>query len=83
MTPKIRKIYKQFVFYTIKLPLIYIAIPVGFVFEYLITFPYIVLCTLDSMSKTDSLSKTDSPSKKDSLAEKNYQPPPKPSKKKK
>jgi len=78
MTSKIRKIYKQVVFYSIKLPLIYIAIPMGFVFEYLITFPYIVLCSLDSMPKTDSLSE------KDNLTKKNKpMPPPRPSKKKK
>jgi len=59
MTHNIRKIYKQFIFYTIKLPLIYIAIPVGFIFEYLITFPYIVLCTLDRPSKKDNLAKMD------------------------
>jgi len=39
--------YKKILFYTVKLPFIYLAIPIGFIFEYLITFPYIILCTID------------------------------------
>jgi hypothetical protein len=42
-------LYKKIRFYTIKLPFIYLAIPVGFIFEYLITFPYMVLCTIDCL----------------------------------
>jgi hypothetical protein len=49
MPSSIKTLYKQFLFYTVKLPFIYIAIPTGFVFEYLITFPYMVLCVIDSL----------------------------------
>jgi len=42
-------LYKKILFYTVKLPFIYLAIPIGFIFEYLITFPYIVLCTIDGL----------------------------------
>ena len=41
------KIYKILHFYCIKLPFIFIMIPVGFIFEYLITFPFLILTTLD------------------------------------
>ncbi len=43
--------WKQFVFYTVKLPLIFITIPVGFIFDFLVTFPSIVLCSLDARLK--------------------------------
>lgn len=62
---KIRKTFKQLYFHVIKLPLIYVAISIGFIFEYLITFPYIVLCTLDSVSKKNSVSQKDIVSQKD------------------
>lgn len=64
MISKIRKTFKQIYFHVIKLPLIYLAISIGFIFEYLITFPYIVLCTLDFMSKKDIMSEKDIASKK-------------------
>ena len=50
---RIKKTFKQIYFCVIKLPLIYIAISIGFIFEYLITFPYIVLCALDRVSQKD------------------------------
>jgi len=46
-----KAIIKKAHFYLIKLPLIYIAIPTGLIFEFLITVPYIVLCTLDGISR--------------------------------
>lgn len=42
---------KKIKFYTVNLPLIFITIPIGFIFEFIITFPYIIFCTLDSMGK--------------------------------
>ncbi|RJP94950.1 MAG: hypothetical protein C4518_02195 [Desulfobacteraceae bacterium] len=50
MYPVIKKTYAQFIFFFLKLPLIYITLAVGFVFEYLVSFPYIILCTMDSIS---------------------------------
>jgi len=44
---KLYKIYRILHFYCIKLPLIFIMIPIGFIFEYVITFPFIVLTALD------------------------------------
>ena len=70
MISKIKKIYKQIIFHTVKLPLIYISIPVGFVFEYLITFPYIVLCTLDRLPEKDNPSEKNKPLLPDSVKKK-------------
>ena len=42
-----RQIYKKLYFYLIRLPLIYILIFTGFVFEFLVTFPFRVLASLD------------------------------------
>jgi len=50
MYPVIKKTYAQFIFFSLKLPLIYITLAIGFVFEYLVSFPYIILCTMDSIS---------------------------------
>ena len=47
----IKKRLKKIKFYTVNLPLILITIPIGFIFEYIITFPFIVLCTLDSLKQ--------------------------------
>jgi len=44
---RLYKIYKTLHFYFIKLPFIFIMIPIGFIFEYLITFPFLILTTLD------------------------------------
>lgn len=49
MRIKINQPLKKIKFYTVNLPLILITIPIGFIFEFIITFPYIVFCTLDSM----------------------------------
>ena len=43
----LRRAYKTLYFYTIRLPLIYLLIPMGFIFEFLITFPFLVLASLD------------------------------------
>jgi hypothetical protein len=52
VTPSSMKpLYKKIIFYTVKLPFIYLAIPIGFIFEYLITFPHLILCTIDSFSQ--------------------------------
>ena len=50
--PMIRTQWKRFVFYTLKLPLIFITIPVGFIFDFLVTFPSIILCNIDARLKT-------------------------------
>lgn len=34
-------------FYTIRLPFVCVMVPVGFLFEFLVTFPYIVLTAID------------------------------------
>jgi hypothetical protein len=47
-------LYKKILFYTVKLPFIYMAIPIGFIFEYLITLPHLILCTIDSLSKKNT-----------------------------
>ena len=44
---RLYKIYKTLHFYCIKLPFIFIMIPIGFIFEYVITFPFIILTYLD------------------------------------
>jgi hypothetical protein len=46
--PGVRICWKHLVFYSIKLPLIFITIPVGFLFDFLITFPYAILCIIDA-----------------------------------
>lgn len=48
---KLSKRLKKIKFYTVNLPLILITIPIGFIFEFIITFPYIIFCTLDSTGK--------------------------------
>jgi hypothetical protein len=47
----IKNHWKHFVFYTVKLPLIFITIPIGFIFDFLVTFPSIILCSLDARTK--------------------------------
>ncbi len=46
-TPGMRQTYKNLYFYIIRLPLIYILIFAGFIFEFLVTFPFWVLTSLD------------------------------------
>lgn len=41
------RIYRTFKFYLIKLPFVYIAAPLGFLFDFIITFPYIVMTEID------------------------------------
>lgn len=43
-----RQACKKLYFYIIRLPLIYILIFTGFIFEFLVTFPFRVLASLDS-----------------------------------
>jgi len=50
LSDRIYGILKTLHFYFIKLPLIYVAIPIGFIFEYLITFPFVILTSLDRRS---------------------------------
>lgn len=50
LSDRLYKIYKTLHFYCIKLPLIFIMIPIGFIFEYVITFPFIILTALDRNS---------------------------------
>jgi len=50
---------KTIKFYTVKLPLILIAIAVGFIFEFIITFPFLVFCTIDSIG---NVTKRETPS---------------------
>lgn len=49
--PTIKNHWKRFVFYTVKLPLIFITIPIGFIFDFLITLPSIILCSIDARTK--------------------------------
>jgi len=46
--------YKTLHFYFIKLPLIYILIPIGFLFEFLITLPFLILTSLDRYASKKS-----------------------------
>jgi hypothetical protein len=39
-------------FYAIKFPLILLAIFVGFLFEFIVNFPFFVFCTLDGTGST-------------------------------
>jgi hypothetical protein len=50
MHPAIKKKYHAIVFTTIKLPLIYLTLAIGFIFQFLITFPYMLICILDRLS---------------------------------
>ncbi|MBS3808831.1 MAG: hypothetical protein KGY38_01575 [Desulfobacterales bacterium] len=49
---KIRSYARILKFYTVKLPFVYLMIPVGFIFEYLVTLPYIVLVSIDERRQT-------------------------------
>jgi hypothetical protein len=48
---KMRDSFKIVKFYTIKLPLILIAISAGLIFEFLVTFPFFIFCTIDGIGK--------------------------------
>jgi hypothetical protein len=50
MRPAIKKNYHAIIFTTIKLPLIYLTLAIGFIFQFFITFPYLLICFLDGMS---------------------------------
>jgi len=47
MSGQIRRIAGRLHFYLIRLPLIYALIPIGFIFEFVVTFPFMVLTRLD------------------------------------
>jgi hypothetical protein len=51
------KTLKKVKFYTINLPLILITIPMGFLFELIVTFPFIICCTIDNLNSGRTLSK--------------------------
>ena len=44
------KTLKKIKFYTVNLPLIVITIPIGFVFELIVTFPFIIGCAIDRIN---------------------------------
>jgi hypothetical protein len=51
-TSRIREnwhMYDRIRFHLVKLPFILLLITFGFIFEFLITLPFIVLCTLDNL----------------------------------
>ncbi len=41
------KFPRKLLFYSVKLPFILMIIPLGFILEFIISFPFIVICTLD------------------------------------
>jgi len=43
--------YRICKFYLIKLPFVYIAAPLGFLFDFIITFPYIIMTEIDGRRK--------------------------------
>ena len=55
--PKRTRLLKTLKFYLLKLPFVYAAIPLGFIFEFIITFPYIVMTGLDKRRRVKSRAK--------------------------
>ena len=49
MNEKIREIYKKYVFYVIKLPVSLVLITIGFVLEFLIGLPFLLIGLLDDL----------------------------------
>ena len=47
MVSGIRQFGKAIRFYAVKLPFIYLMIGLGFVFEFLLTYPFMILVTID------------------------------------
>jgi len=41
--------YKKIIFYVLKLPTIYTLIISGFIFEFFISLPFLVLCAIDNI----------------------------------
>jgi len=41
--------WNKIIFYVLKLPSIYILIISGFIFEFIIGFPFLVLCVIDNI----------------------------------
>lgn len=52
MVSGIRELGKAIRFYAVKLPFIYLMIGLGFVFEFLLTYPYIILVAIDERRQT-------------------------------
>jgi hypothetical protein len=50
MHSAIKKYYHAIIFTTIKLPLIYLTLAIGFIFQFFITFPYMLVCIVDGRS---------------------------------
>ena len=48
MVSGIRELGKAIRFYAVKLPFIYLMIGLGFVFEFLLTYPYMILVAIDT-----------------------------------
>lgn len=48
MTALPQNLFKILYFYLVKLPFVYILVTIGFVFEFLITFPFVVLVSIDT-----------------------------------
>ncbi len=48
MRQPFRNLFKLLHFYLIKLPFIYITVPAGFLFEFFITCPFIVMTFIDA-----------------------------------
>ncbi len=48
---RLKPLYDRGIFYAVKLPFVYIAVPIGLLFEYVIMFPYIVMTAIDARSK--------------------------------
>lgn len=62
---KTRRYAKTLKFYTVKLPFVYLMIPVGFIFEYLVTLPYIVMVSIDERRQARKQSSKTAPGRKD------------------
>ena len=51
MVRVLNRIIKILNFYMLKLPFVYIMIPIGFVFEFLTTFPFAVMVSIDGFRR--------------------------------
>lgn len=41
-------LFKKLYFYLVKLPFVYILVTIGFVFEFVATFPFVVMVSIDT-----------------------------------
>ena len=53
MVSGLRQLGKAIRFYAVKLPFIYLMIGLGFVFEFLLTYPYMILVAIDERRQAD------------------------------